>query len=135
MLGGTRERKKMKAVILAAGEGSRMRPLTYSRPKVMLPLANKPILEHLIVELKKAGIKEFILIVGYHTETVRQHFGNGEQWGVSIEYITQRKQLGTAHALSMVEGFVQDRFLLTNGDVLVKSGDIARVLSQSGITM
>jgi NDP-sugar pyrophosphorylase family protein len=55
----------MKAVIMAAGGGIRMRPLTYTRPKVMLPLANKPILEHLLIEMKKAGINEFIFIVGY----------------------------------------------------------------------
>ncbi len=74
----------MKAVILAAGEGSRMRPLTYSRPKVMLPIANKPILEHLLIEAKQAGIKEFIFIVGYCDEQVRDFFGSGEAWGLSI---------------------------------------------------
>ena len=74
-----------KAVILAAGEGSRMRPLTYTRPKVMIPLANKPILEHLLIQAKEAGIREFIFIVGYHDEQVRGYFGNGEQWGVNIE--------------------------------------------------
>ena len=88
----------MRAVILAAGEGIRMRPLTYTRPKVMLPLANKPIVEHLLIEMKKAGIKEFTFIVGYHGETIRQYFGNGDRWDVRIDYITQRKQLGTAHA-------------------------------------
>ena len=76
----------MKAVILAAGEGNRMRPLTYTRPKVMLPLANKPILEHLLIEMKKAGVKEFIIVVGYHGEMIRQHFGSGNRWGVSIDY-------------------------------------------------
>ena len=59
----------MKAVVLAAGEGSRMRPLTYTRPKVMLPIANRPILEHLLVELREAGIKDFIFIVGYYAWT------------------------------------------------------------------
>jgi len=125
----------MKAVILAAGEGSRMRPLTRARPKVMLPIANKPIVEHLVLELKKAGIKEFVFIVGYHAETIRQYFGNGERWGVKIDYVTQRKQLGTAHALSMVEGFVEGKFLLANGDVLVKSEDIKKVLSRNNITL
>ena len=66
----------MKAVILAAGEGSRMRPLTYTRPKVMLPIANRPILEHLLVEVSRAGIGEFILIVGYCDEQVRDYFGS-----------------------------------------------------------
>ncbi|GAI04033.1 unnamed protein product, partial [marine sediment metagenome] len=64
----------MKAIILAAGEGSRMRPLTYTRPKVMLPIANKPILEHLLVEASQAGIREFIFIVGYCDEQVRGYF-------------------------------------------------------------
>ena len=70
----------MKAVILAAGEGSRMRPLTYTRPKVMLPIANKPIVEHLLIEATAAGIKEFIFIVGYRDEQVRNYFGDGAQW-------------------------------------------------------
>ena len=94
----------MKAIILAAGEGSRMRPLTYTRPKVMLPIANKPILEHLLVEASQAGISEFIFIVGYCDEQVRGYFGKGEKWGVNIVYCNQRKQLGTADALNMAAG-------------------------------
>src|SRR3972149_5554011 len=86
------KRDRMKAVILAAGEGSRMRPLTYTRPKVMLTIANKPILEHLLIEIKLAGINDFIFIVGYHDEQRRQYFGNGAKWGVNIDYYTQRKQ-------------------------------------------
>jgi UDP-N-acetylglucosamine diphosphorylase/glucosamine-1-phosphate N-acetyltransferase len=125
----------MKAVILAAGEGNRMRPLTYTRPKVMLPLANKPILEHLIIELKKAGVKEFIIVVGYHAETIRQHFGDGARWGVSIDYATQRKQLGTAHAVKMVEGLVKGKFLLANGDVLLKADDIKKMLAKDNIAL
>ncbi len=125
----------MKAVILAAGSGIRMRPLTYTRPKVMLPLANKPILEHLLIELKKTGIKEFIFIVGYREETIRQHFGSGDKWDVNIDYFTQMKQLGTAHAVSMIEGFVEDRFLLANGDVLIRDQDIKKVLARKNIAM
>jgi bifunctional UDP-N-acetylglucosamine pyrophosphorylase / glucosamine-1-phosphate N-acetyltransferase len=125
----------MKAVILAAGEGNRMRPLTYTRPKVMLPLANKPILEHLLIELKKAGVKEFTIVVGYHGETIRQHFGDGTRWGVSIDYVTQRKQLGTAHAVKMVEGFVKGKFLLANGDVLLKAEDIEKIMAKHNVTL
>jgi NDP-sugar pyrophosphorylase family protein len=76
----------LKAVILAAGEGTRMRPLTYTRPKVMLPIANKPILEHLLLEASRAGIKDFILIVGYRDEQVRGYFRDGAKWQVNIEY-------------------------------------------------
>jgi bifunctional UDP-N-acetylglucosamine pyrophosphorylase/glucosamine-1-phosphate N-acetyltransferase len=126
---------EMKAVILAAGEGVRMHPLTYTRPKPMLPLANKPILEHLLEEIRSAGIGEFIFIVGYHQETVRDYFGDGGDWGVSIDYVTQRRQLGTAHALSMIEGMLPARFLLLNGDVLVKGKDIKRIIGQEDITL
>ena len=114
----------MKAVILAAGEGSRMRPLTYTRPKVMLPIANKPILEHLLTEAKGAGIKEFVLVVGYHDEQVRGFFGDGRKWGVKISYANQRRQSGTADAVRMVEGIVEGDFLMMNGDIIVKRDDI-----------
>ena len=125
----------MKAVILAAGEGTRMRPLTYTRPKVMLPIANKPVLEHLLIEAKAAGITEFILVVGYRSETVRDYFGNGENWGVSIDYATQRKQLGTADALSRVEGLVRHKFLLLNGDVLIGEKEIRRLLARDDVAL
>ena len=125
----------MQAVILAAGEGSRMRPLTYTRPKVMLPIANKPILEHSLIAAVKAGIGEFIFIVGYHDEQVRRYFGNGDQWGVSINYCTQRKQLGTADALSLVEGLVNGNFLMLNGDVIVDQKDIGSLSSSHDNTM
>ena len=112
-----------------------MRPLTYTRPKVMLPLANKPILEHLLIEAKTAGIKEFILIVGYHDEQVRHYFGNGDKWGVNIEYCTQRKQLGTADALNLAEGLVDPKFLLINGDIIVNHQDISKLAGSSANTL
>ncbi len=125
----------MKAVILAAGEGNRMRPLTYTRPKVMLPIANKPILEHLLIEAGKAGVKEFIFVVGYHDEQVRDYFGSGDKWGVSIDYCTQRKQLGTADALKMVEGLVDGNFLIINGDIIVNQKDINSLTSRDDNTL
>lgn len=125
----------MKAVILAAGEGNRMRPLTSNRPKVMLPVANKPILEHLLIEAKEAGIKEFIFIVGYCDEQVRSYFGKGEKWGVTIAYSEQRKQLGTADAIRMVAGMVDGTFLVINGDVVVSRKDIGRLLKNGRNTM
>jgi len=121
----------VKAIILAAGEGSRMRPLTYTRPKVMLSIANKPILEHLLIEAGEAGIKEFIFVVGYCDEQVRDYFGNGDKWGVNIAYFNQRKQLGTAHALKMVEGLVDGNFLVINGDIIVNRKDIKKLASKS----
>jgi len=125
----------MRAIILAAGEGARMRPLTYTRPKVMLPLANKPILEYLLVESRKAGITKFLFIVGYHGEQVRDYFGGGEKWGVGIEYCTQREQLGTADAVRMVEGSADGNFLVLNGDAIVTSQDIKKIMGAEYTTL
>jgi len=125
----------LKAIILAAGEGSRMRPLTYTRPKVMLPIANKPILEHLLVEASQAGIREFIFIVGYCDEQVRGYFGKGGKWGVNIAYCNQRKQLGTADALKMAEGLIDGNFLVMNGDIIVNRKDIKTLAGKSDNTL
>ena len=112
-----------------------MRPLTYTRPKVMLPIANKPILEHLLIEASQAGIGEFIFVVGYYEEQVREYFGKGEKWGVNIIYHTQRKQLGTADALRMIGGLPNGNFLVINGDILVSREDIKRLADSSGNAM
>ncbi len=80
----------MKAVILAAGEGKRMRPLTYSRPKVMLRILNKPILEHLLITARSAGIHDFVFIIGYRNDQIRDYFTDGKKWGENIEYRLQR---------------------------------------------
>ncbi len=125
----------MKAIILAAGEGNRMHPLTYTRPKVMLPIASKPILEHLLIEAEKAGVSEFIFIVGYHDEQVRHYFGSGDKWGVNIDYCTQRKQLGTADAIKMVDGLVDENFLMINGDIIVNQKDIKSLATKNDNTM
>ena len=125
----------MKAVILAAGEGSRMRPLTYTRPKVMLPIANRPILEHLLIEAAGAGIGEFIFVVGYHDEQVRNYFGNGQKWGLKIDYLTQRKRLGTADAIRRVKALVNGNFLVLNGDIVASKEDIVSLASKSDNTI
>lgn len=119
----------MKAVIMAAGEGKRMHPLTFTRPKVMVPIAGKPILEHLILELKNAGISDIILIVGYFAEAIREYFGQGENLNVDIEYHTQRKQLGTADAIRNLDKLVDSNFFLVNGDAIVRTSDIKRIIS------
>lgn len=121
----------VQAVILAAGEGTRMRPLTYTRPKVMLPVFNKPILEHLVEELKQAGIKDIIFVVGYRDDTIREHFGDGSKWNLKIDYVTQRKQLGTADALRSSSHLLEDRFLMLNGDAIIDSKDIENITSNN----
>jgi UDP-N-acetylglucosamine diphosphorylase/glucosamine-1-phosphate N-acetyltransferase len=121
----------MECVVLAAGEGRRMRPLTANRPKVMLPLANRPILEHLIIAARDAGIEEFTLVVGYREREVRSCFGNGERLGVRIRYVTQRHQLGTGDALRACEGLVSGPFLLLNGDTVTRPGDLRALAGRS----
>lgn len=126
----------MKAVILSAGEGSRMRPLTFTRPKVMLPVAGKPILEHLILKAKEAGVSEFILVVGYHDEEIRNYFNGGSRLGVAIDYATQRRQLGTASALAQASSLASDKtFLVMNGDAIVGSDDIKNLISKDVTTL
>ena len=125
----------VKAVIITAGEGKRMRPLTYNRPKVMLPIAGKPILEHLMLQMKQAGLKEFIFVTGYHEGRVKEYFGSGEKWEVNIQYVTQVNQAGTADAVRTVENNVSDRFLVANGDIIIDSGDIKPIAECPDNTM
>lgn len=116
----------MKCVILAAGEGNRMHPLTYTRPKVMLPIAGKPILEWNLLNARAAGLKEFIFIVSYRSEMVRKYFGNGKPWNVKINYVNQGKPMGTAHAIGTVEPFVSD-FIVLCGDTIFGTNDIKKI--------
>ena len=106
----------MKAVILAAGEGIRLRPLTLYKPKVMIRVANKPILEYVVRALARNRVKDILMIVGYRRERIMTYFEDGQKFGVNIEYEVQEKQLGTAHALSLAEGKVGESFLVLPGD-------------------
>lgn len=111
----------MKAVILAAGEGKRLKPITSSRPKPMIPIAGKPLLEYTILGLKDAGINEILLVVGYKEDVIKDYFGNGiDKVNIKINYITQDKYFGTAHAAGYAKEFVNNKpFLLMYGDVFV----------------
>ncbi len=120
----------MKAVILVAGEGTRMRPLTTSCPKVMLPVANRPMLEHIVTSAISAGVDGFVFITGYQEETIIEHFGNGSEWNTSIEYVHQEKQLGTANAIGYARGHVKDTFLVLNGDMLINPSHISSLLER-----
>jgi len=122
----------VQAVILAAGEGTRMRPLTFTKPKVMLPVANKPILQHVIENLAKAEVDEVVLVVGYREETVRRYFG-GEFDGIKIKYVRQSKQLGTAHALLSAEHLLEDRFIMLNGDAIVFEEDLKKIVNEESV--
>lgn len=115
----------MKAVILAAGEGLRCRPLTITRSKVMLPVANRPILEYIIRALAKNDILDIILVVGYKKERIMDYFGDGINFGVRISYVEQNGQLGTAHAIKQAEHLVNKKFLVLNGDNLIDENTIS----------
>jgi bifunctional UDP-N-acetylglucosamine pyrophosphorylase/glucosamine-1-phosphate N-acetyltransferase len=125
----------MEAVILAAGEGKRMRPLTASRPKSMLPVAGKPILEHIVIQAKRAGINDFVFVVGYKDEQITAYFGNGEKWGVRIFYRRQEQARGTADALRMAQGVVREKFMVFNGDIITNERDIRRLGQSNQITI
>jgi UDP-N-acetylglucosamine diphosphorylase/glucosamine-1-phosphate N-acetyltransferase len=105
-----------------------MWPLTSTRPKVMLPIGGKPLLEHLVARAKEAGVEKFVIVVGHQKEQVMDHFGDGSDLEVSIEYVVQEERLGTGHALEMAESLAEDRFLVMNGDVLCDADSLKRVI-------
>ncbi len=113
------------AVILAAGEGQRLRPFTATKPKVMLTIAGKPILQYVIEALAQRGIRHIVLVVGYHRQQVYDSIGSGKELGAEISYVTQEKQLGTAHALAQAKAKVDNEFLVLPGDNLIDADTIA----------
>ncbi|WP_135663791.1 bifunctional sugar-1-phosphate nucleotidylyltransferase/acetyltransferase [Halorhabdus rudnickae] len=115
------------AVVLAAGEGTRLRPLTRNRPKPMLPAATRPILEHVLDALVETGIEELVLVVGYERDRVQNYFGPSYR-DRPITYVRQDKQLGTGHALLEARDAVDGSMLVVNGDTLIDPtivGDVA----------
>lgn len=119
----------MKAVILAAGEGSRLWPFTHSKPKVMIPVANKPILEYVVRALVENGLDDIVIVVGYKKERIMTYFEDGREFGARIKYSVQKKQLGTAHALLSAAKMVKGDFLVLPGDNVIDSSVIKDLLS------
>ncbi len=122
----------MKAVILAAGEGRRCRPLTQTRSKVMLPVGNRPFMEHVIDALAKNGIRDLYIVVGYQKERVMDYFEDGLDFGVDISYLEQNELLGTAHALGKAEEYIDGPFLVVNGDNLIDSRAVSELIAARG---
>jgi NDP-sugar pyrophosphorylase family protein len=108
----------MKAVILAGGKGTRLRPYTNIFPKPLVPIDDKPVLEIIISKLAKNGIHDIILAVGHLSELIKTFFDDGSKFGVNIEYSSEDKPLGTAGPLLMMRDKLNETFLLMNGDVL-----------------
>ena len=116
----------MKAVILAAGEGKRLRPFTETMPKVMIPVTNKPILEHVFDALKNTGIDEVFLVVGYKKEVIKEYFK--EYKDIKITYVEQDKQLGTAHALLQAKKHIEEPFIVIPGDNIIDQKSIIKLI-------
>ena len=118
----------MKAVVLAAGEGVRLQPVTLTRPKHLIKVGGKPILEHCLRALKSCGIDEIVLVVHYMADAVRDYFGDGQSLGLKVEYVEQKEVLGTGNAVGIVEPFVEDDFLLVYGDLLFTVEAVKKVV-------
>jgi len=123
----------MKAVILAAGKGTRMKELTNEVPKPMLRVQGKPILEHILAGLMGAGIRDICIVTGWRAEVVEGYFGDGRRWGARIVYARQTVQDGTGKAPEAAKAFVgADSFLLTYGDILVRPETYPRMVARFG---
>ncbi len=119
----------MKAVILAAGKGTRMKHLTADMPKPMLPVNGRPVLEHILGSLRAAEITDICLITGYKAEVVEDHFGSGQDFGLHIHYARQIVQDGTGKAPELARDFIgTSNFLLLYGDILVHPDNYSRII-------
>ena len=114
----------MKGVILHGGHGTRLRPLTHTGPKQLIPVANKPISQYVLEDIRNAGIRDIAIITGgVMPEKVMDYYGNGNNFGVKITYVNQEKPAGIAHAVGLAENFVgDDHFMVYLGDNLLKGG-------------
>ena len=112
----------MKAVVLAAGEGKRLQPITYTHPKPLLPVGGQPILERILRDLKNAGITEVFLVVNYLEDKIKAYFKDGSQLGISIKYIHQPHPNGTGDALLYAEEYVggEELFIMMYGDLVIE---------------
>ncbi len=125
----------MKCVVLAAGRGTRLLPITSTRPKVMVSVGNKPLLEQVLLQAKQAGFSEFLFIVSAQKEYVTSYFADGKAWDVSITYVDQGTPMGTAHAIQACQSSVDGPFLVLSGDTLTTSKDIKKLSSYMSTTI
>jgi len=118
----------VKAVVLAGGKGTRLRPLTCLKPKPLIPIVNKPIIVHIIESLRWAGIDEFIITLGYLGDQIINTVGDGERFGVSVRYSIEKEPLGTAGSVKNAENLIDDEpFCVVSGDLLVEV-DLKKIL-------
>lgn len=128
----------MKALVLAAGEGTRLRPLTSNTPKPLLLVAGRPLLSHVLDALSSQGIKDIYILVGWKVNKIKEHYGDGSSMGLRIRYLEQKERKGTAHAIGMAESVMDEPFVCVNGDVVLFESDLRRTLdrfSKEGCTV
>lgn len=119
----------MKAVVLAAGEGVRLKPITSTRPKHLIKVGEKPLLKHCLDAVKDSGINEVLIVTHYMADVIRNYFGDGKDYGLKIEYVEQKAVLGTGNAVSLAEPYVKEDFLLVYGDLLFAPDAVKNVIA------
>jgi len=107
-------------VLMLGGLGTRLRPLTENIPKPLLPIGNQPILETIVKHISEQGFEKFYFCINYLGEQIRNYFGDGNQYGIEIEYVEESKRMGTAGALSLLQDRLNQDFIVMNGDLLTK---------------
>jgi len=125
----------MQAVILAAGKGKRMLPLSKLRHKGMLPVGNAPIIENIIIESQKAGLNDFVVVTSYNSDSITRYFGDGEKLGANIVYCYQKQLTGTGAALQSAQDVLQSKFMVFNSDLLISAADIQKLSSSEIATI
>jgi len=119
----------MKAVILAGGTGNRLHPIDSDVPKAMLPVFDRPLIEHTIIQLSRHGIREVVVALSYRARDIVGYFGDGARWGVKIRYSVESRPMGTAGALGLLRDIIDETFVVVNGDV-VQDIDITRMITE-----
>jgi len=119
----------MKAMIMAAGVGSRLMPMTVDVPKPMIPMANRPLMENTVDLLAKHGFKEVIANLHYHGEIINNYFAGGEAWGLAMHYSPEEELMGTAGGVKKCQHFLDETFVVISGDALTDI-DLSKLLAE-----
>ena len=114
------ESQETPVFLLAGGLGTRLRPLTDNYPKPMIEIADRPILEHIILEFARQGFRNIYISINFKGEIIKDFFGDGKKWGVKIQYVEENQRLGTAGSLSLIQNLNIDNILVMNGDLLTQ---------------
>ncbi len=124
----SKSKEKIYGVILAAGRGDRIRPLSFNDPKPLLPVCNKPIMQYQLEDMLALGIKDYIFVVGHLKEKIIDYFKDGSPWGVDIRYVEQKETLGIAHAVGQLENHLDGPFMLFLGDIFVVPKNLDKMI-------